>query len=314
MRRNWRYLIIAMGVLACDSTVEPTLDAAIPRPDTRPGDVLMNPDSGPLSRDMGVGTDLGAGALDARVTDVGTFTVDATSRDLSLTPEDGSVDQGGSDGRADAQTEADSGRQVTRICPGEPAVEMCALGRTSREMVNDDRLYITRLNTRPTAQSMSALEAQQLVDGFACEGLFMPDTAEAAFATIDDGGVAVFRIRRVRPVRYFTWLRFYMGDTEVGYIFNEGTRTLVALVSDQDLSRCTESTGDAPPLTCPQLAECLQACDEANLDCRRPCIRAADPVALDAFIDWDECRGDCEGNPACLDRICADERAACFGR
>ncbi len=37
----------------------------------------------------------------------------------------------------------------------------------------------------------------------------------------------------------FTWVRWYVGDTEVGYIYFEGTLQLAAIVGDGDIHHCT---------------------------------------------------------------------------
>ena len=139
------------------------------------------------------------------------------------------------------------------------------------------------------------------------------DPSCPGFELIDQGRVRVFRVRRVRPLAYFTWFKFYMGDTEIGYVFREDTRDLVGLISDQDFARCAEVRGNAPLMNCPELDVCLQTCDEADIECRRPCIRGTEAAALEAYITLDECRGDCAGDADCLQRICGDERAACFG-
>jgi hypothetical protein len=199
-----------------------------------------------------------------------------------------------------------------RMCPEENPNIACLFGATSRALQADQRLQVIPGIQHRRIATMGPLEQNQLVHGFACEGVFAPATAEAALRLVDDG-VQVYTVRRVNPDGLFTWFRFYMGDTEVGYLFRQGTMALVAIVSDQDIVNCRESQGDRPPMTCTQLDQCLQGCNQVDLECRRPCLRASDPDAVDAYITLDECRSDCAGDAACLDRICGDERATCFG-
>ncbi len=197
-------------------------------------------------------------------------------------------------------------------CPVDAPANLCLFGETSRVLMNDERLQVTPGIRHQNVGTMGPLEQAQLVLGFGCEGLFSPDTAQEALEMTDDG-VQSLLIRRVNPTAYFTWYRFYMGDTEVGYIFRQGSLDLVAMVSDQDMHRCIEPMGDRPPMNCGQLSECLDTCEQVDLECRRPCLRASTPDAVEAYITWDECFSDCGPDPACLDRVCADDRAACFG-
>ena len=199
------------------------------------------------------------------------------------------------------------------MCPPREGRNDCLFGRDSRQLRESQTLHVVQTTVRRGPGDMTDLERRQLLKGFECEGIFTPRTTEAAYDLIDDGGVQIYRIRRVNPSGYYTWLRFYMGDTEVGHLFAEATLDLVARVSDQDIVACHEPLGDAPPMSCAELDACLAACNEADLPCRRPCLRATAPDAVEAYISWGECRSDCGADEACLDRVCDDERTACFG-
>jgi len=160
---------------------------------------------------------------------------------------------------------------------------------------------------------LSPLQGAQLLHGFGCEGLFMPDTVEAAFELVDEGEVRVLVMERLDTGERFDWLRVFMGDTEVGYIFQQGTLELAAYVSDQDIVGCTELRAPPEPLTCPELHLCLQNCDGGDVDCRLPCIRAATEETVQIYIDLDECAGECGEDLECLNRVCSEEWFACYG-
>jgi hypothetical protein len=118
-------------------------------------------------------------------------------------------------------------------------VSDCAFGITSRQLRQSNTLEVTEGPTHTTADTMDELTGRQLVYGFGCEDIFMPDTPALAVEMTDDG-VTVSRVVILSTSQAFTWLRFYMGDTEVGYIFAEGTLTLTARISDQDVVACTQ--------------------------------------------------------------------------
>ena len=86
-------------------------------------------------------------------------------------------------------------------------------------MVDDQTLQILQGVAHESGATMTPLEREQLLLGFTCEGVFMPGTVDEAFGDIDEGGVRMYRVRRVNPDGLYTWLRFFMGDTEVGYLF-----------------------------------------------------------------------------------------------
>ena len=88
------------------------------------------------------------------------------------------------------------------------------------------------------ASTMSVLDQSAWVFGFACEGVFTPETVEDAFSIIDQDGLRIYEFGDAVGQPQWTWYRFYMGDTEIGYIFKKGTLRLDALVGDGDIVRC----------------------------------------------------------------------------
>jgi len=75
---------------------------------------------------------------------------------------------------------------------------------------------------------------EQLVVGFQAEGINV-DNADQILPQLDDHSVYVSEIvSHTRPYTY-SWLSFYMGDTEVGYIFRTDSLLLAAIVSDGDI-------------------------------------------------------------------------------
>ena len=64
------------------------------------------------------------------------------------------------------------------------------------------------------------------------------ETAEEAFDYIDDPGIRKIVLRDQQQGRTFTWLKYYAGDTEAGFIFDPGTTVLLAYISDGDIIGC----------------------------------------------------------------------------
>ena len=250
--------------------------------------------------------------MDSAVVTDSTVPMDARDVFIELDGMTTRGDMGSQNSSMDAALIEDANVIPMGQCPMGAEVNACLFGMTSRQLLTREPLYVVLGPRHLDAVSLNALQQSQLIFGFECEGIFRPATAADALQMTDDG-VQVLEIKRVNPIEYFTWFRFYMGDTEVGYIFRRGTLELVALVSDQDVQMCTEGLGDRPPMRCGQLAACLETCEVADQDCRRPCFVASRADAVEAYIPWEECASECGDNAACLDRVCASERADCFG-
>ena len=126
-------------------------------------------------------------------------------------------------------------------CSSREEVDMCLFGRTSRILESQPFLSVTLEARHRTFEALSALEGEQLLFGFLCDDIFSPDSPEAAFNLLDMDGLRIFRVVHTETDTAYTWLKFYMGDTEVGYLYAESTMTMVAIVSDQDIYRCQVS-------------------------------------------------------------------------
>ena len=126
-------------------------------------------------------------------------------------------------------------------CAERDGVDPCLFGRTTRILESQPFLSVTLEARHRTMETVSALEGEQLLFGFLCDEIFSPDSPEAAFDLLDMDGLRIFRVIHTETDDVYTWLKFYMGDTEVGYIYAESTMTMVAIVSDQDIYRCQVS-------------------------------------------------------------------------
>ena len=139
-------------------------------------------------------------------------------------------------------TATDSGSQEAGIgegfCPEESAVDRCIFGGTSLQLVEQSGLMPMLTARHYDPSTMSGLEQSAWVFGFACEGIFTPVSAEEAFSIIDQDGLRIYEFGDTSNPSQWAWYRFYMGDTEIGYIFRKGTLSLDALVSDGDIIRC----------------------------------------------------------------------------
>jgi len=64
-----------------------------------------------------------------------------------------------------------------------------------------------------------------------------PDNAQEAFDYLDDD-LIVYSVVAKHDAAVFTWLKWWSGDTEVGYIFFEGSVDVGARISDGEISEC----------------------------------------------------------------------------
>ena len=145
--------------------------------------------------------------------------------------QDASVNEG-SDALSDPE------EPFVEFCPTMRTVELCRFGNTSLALVERSGLDVELTARHYSDETMTPNEQNAWVFGFACEGVFAPDTVTQAFELIDQDGLRVYRITDEQRTVAFTWFRFYMGDTEIGYIYEEGTSKVAALVSDGDILRC----------------------------------------------------------------------------
>ena len=131
---------------------------------------------------------------------------------------------------------ADGGEKSTAGAGDEmdEAAVLALFGSDSRQLEVVEHLTVVEQGSFMTADELPSVVAEQLVEGFQFDGWDVR-SAEEAMAMIDPDGVTVKQITVDATGECFTHLEFYMGDTEVGYIYAEGASELTAVVSDQDI-------------------------------------------------------------------------------
>ena len=134
----------------------------------------------------------------------------------------------------------DASQSVPAVCPSDIETTSCIFGLNTRALSSDANFQSLSTTLYTNADELTLLQQRRLVFGFQCEGVFMPDTAESALELTDDG-LRIIRLNYEPENEFFEWYRFYMGDTEVGFIFSEIDGQLVALVGDQDIRSCQRS-------------------------------------------------------------------------
>jgi len=124
----------------------------------------------------------------------------------------------------------------------------CLFGWTSQHLENAPHLLVAETGRFATAAAVPPLLGQQLVRGIERDG-WAPgvSTVEQVFNYIDPDGLYVNSVINSLTGDRFTWAKFYAGDTEVGYLYREGSMNMVAIVSDGDVINCTVSGASAAP-------------------------------------------------------------------
>ena len=126
-------------------------------------------------------------------------------------------------------------------CPQLPAVNECLFGLDTRRLLENSAFTIELVARYFESASLSALERRAFVQGFECGGLFNPADADEAFGLIDMDGLRRYRVLHQQSEQSFDWYKFYMGDTEVGYLYMDASLSMVGIVSDGDINRCQVS-------------------------------------------------------------------------
>ena len=116
---------------------------------------------------------------------------------------------------------------------------MCLFGETTRILENDENLEVSTLLVLNRENVNAQPHERPILRGFACDGIFFPMTLRDAIDLTDDG-IQVKQIVHTASSRRFIWYRFYMGDTEVGFIFDEREQ-ISAIIGDQDIHTCQVS-------------------------------------------------------------------------
>lgn len=108
------------------------------------------------------------------------------------------------------------------------------LPESTAELQADAAFKVAVLGAFAGEQGIPKQYAKMLVEGIAAEGVSDAKTlAEALESYVDEGALTVLSVQKAGGA-HLTWLRFYAGDTEVGYIFNGATMT--HMVSDGSIS------------------------------------------------------------------------------
>ncbi len=123
--------------------------------------------------------------------------------------------------------------------PAPPAeVDECLFGETSSQLRESDHLEVGVLQQYEAVADVPDLIGQQMVQGVQDEGWADVSTLADVWEYVDYDGVFEHGVVEPGGDR-FTWVRWYVGDTEVGYIYFEGTLQLAAIVGDGDIHHCT---------------------------------------------------------------------------
>ncbi len=124
--------------------------------------------------------------------------------------------------------------QASKSPAGGSASIVGLLGEDTIQMAASPHLSIKEAGRFQGPGSLPALHQTQLIEGLNAEGWGVSTIGEA-FDMIDEGEVVVQTITVKETGQVFTHLKRYMGDTEVGYIYEAGAMSRVAIVSDQEI-------------------------------------------------------------------------------
>jgi len=132
--------------------------------------------------------------------------------------------------------------------------DVCVLPATYRELATAPALSVVARRTVDSAASLEDWERDQLLLTSSETGFDAATVAEALAAT-DDGSYEQLTLLDVGTDRTLVAWTAHHGDTRVGRIYFRGTRVVVAIISDSDLSGCAvERTVEGQP--CESQASC----------------------------------------------------------
>jgi hypothetical protein len=121
----------------------------------------------------------------------------------------------------------------------DPMFAECAFGQTTRDLRDAPHLLVESRGHSITASDLPKISAAQLRYGLAAEGWMAEDSLESVFTSqIDAEGVYLNSISMPSTGESFDWIEFFMGDTEVGYIFRSETTSLVGCIGDGEIYDC----------------------------------------------------------------------------
>jgi len=125
--------------------------------------------------------------------------------------------------------------------PDQGTYGTCAFGWTTNDLRNADHLRVDLDGQYESAESVPTQLGEQMLEGLKADPWAEVETVADIFEYIDEGGVYEHNVRLLTNGRRYTWVQWYSGDTEVGYLFDEGTVNLVAYVGDGDINDCMVS-------------------------------------------------------------------------
>ncbi len=116
----------------------------------------------------------------------------------------------------------------------------CTFGTTTRDLQDADHLTRSEVGNYRALSEVPSLVLEQMWAGVQSEDWGWFDEPVELFEAIDDDGVYETDLRDLVTGADYTWLRWYMGDTEVGYVFAAGGLEPIAKVGDGDIYDCAE--------------------------------------------------------------------------
>ena len=116
-----------------------------------------------------------------------------------------------------------------------PATAELTLPGTTRQLHESATLSVSHTSTHVGIGEVPESIGKKLVEGVAAEGISDAQTLEEILTDyIDMGEVEVLQISDRSTGASYEWLRFYCGDTEVGFIYSGAH--LKAIVGDGDIN------------------------------------------------------------------------------
>jgi hypothetical protein len=121
---------------------------------------------------------------------------------------------------------------------GVPLSDKCLFGDSSADIHGSALLSVRLVANYSTAEALPSWVEQQFVKAMQAEDLDEITNAEEAFVYVDDN-ITHYELTALHDSKKTTWLHWWAGDTEVGYLFVESSLEIVAVVSDGDIHDCT---------------------------------------------------------------------------
>ena len=116
-----------------------------------------------------------------------------------------------------------------------PGATGLTLPDTTRQLHESTTLSVSHTSTHVGIGELPESIGKKLMEGVAAEGIADAETLEEIVTDyIDMGEVEVLQIADRSTGASYEWLRFYCGDTEVGFIYSGAN--LKAIVGDGDIN------------------------------------------------------------------------------